>query len=48
METITLKKELEAKVLVEQCIENFDFLKVRMVMEFLDWRWAFIGSVPQI
>jgi len=47
METITLKKELEAKVLVEQCIENFDFLKVRMVMEFLDWRWAFIGSVPQ-
>jgi hypothetical protein len=48
METISIKKELEAKVLLEHCIENFDFSKVRIVMEFLDWRWAFINAVPQI
>ena len=48
METITLKKELEATILLEQCIENFDFLKVRFVMEFLDWKWAFIDAVPHI
>ena len=46
METISVKKELEAAILLEQCIENFDFLKVRMVMEFLDWKWAHVGETP--
>ena len=46
MEIISIKKELDAKVLLEHCIENFDFLKVRMVMEFLDWKWAHLGATP--
>ena len=46
METITLKKELDATILVEQCIENFDFFKVRIVMECLDWKWAGINATP--
>jgi hypothetical protein len=46
METITLKKELDATMVVEHCIENFDFLKVRFVMEYLDWKWASIDATP--
>jgi hypothetical protein len=48
MEIISIKKELEAKVLVENCIENFDFLKVKMVMDFLNWQWAKLKAVPKI
>jgi hypothetical protein len=48
MEIISIKKELEAKVLVENCIENFDFLKVKMVMDFLNWEWANLNAVPKI
>jgi hypothetical protein len=48
MEIISIKKELEAKVLVENCIENFDFLKVKMVMDFLNWQWAKFRDVPKI
>jgi hypothetical protein len=46
MEIISIKKELDAKVLLEHCIENFDFLKVRLVMVFLDWKWAHVGATP--
>jgi hypothetical protein len=48
MEIISIKKELDAKVLLEHCIENFDFLKVRLVMVFLDWKWAHIGATPNM
>jgi len=48
MEIISIKKELEAKILVEKCIENFDFLKVKMVMDFLNWELAKFKAVPKI
>jgi len=48
MKVLNIKKELDGETLVENCIEGFDFLKVRTVMEYLDWRWAFVNAVPQI
>jgi hypothetical protein len=48
MKVLNIKKETKGEILVEHCIDGFDFSKVRMVMEFLDWRWAFINAVPQI
>ena len=48
MKVLNVKSELKAEILLEHCIEGFDFVKVRKVMEYLDWRWGFINAVPQI
>ena len=48
MKVLNVKKELKAEILVEHCIEGFNFTKVHKVMEYLDWRWGFIDAVPQI
>lgn len=48
MKVLNVKSELKAEILVEHCIEGFDFTKVHKVMEYLDWRWGFIDAVPQI
>ena len=48
MKVLNIKKELSGDKLLENCIEGFDFLKVYMVMSYLDWKWGFIDAVPQI
>jgi hypothetical protein len=48
MKVLNIKKELSGDKLLENCIEGFDFLKVYMVMTFLDWRWANIGATPNM
>lgn len=48
MKVVNLVKEKTGPELLEEIISEFDFYKVRDVMLYLDWRWAFINATPQI
>ena len=40
------KEEFEEHL--DEIMDNFDFEKVEKVMEFLDWKWAFIEGSPKV
>jgi hypothetical protein len=37
------KLETILKKNFDECLENFDFHKVKTVMDFLDWQWLGVG-----
>ena len=48
MKVVNLVKEKTGEELLEEIIEHFEFSKVRDIMLYLNWQWAYINDTPQI
>mgnify|MGYP007100172567 CR=1 FL=1 len=33
---------------IKEILDNFDFIRINKVMDYLNWKWASIGEVPNI